>query len=131
MLEDFLIEVQVLVSPSEREWVVGEDEFSGEWLETKPAKYRTQTVLGKRPETKAYADVHRVTKLGKPQKVIDLFTAMWQAGVVWDWCADYIAWENDMDTWNKWEATIEYDSEGIEISRTEQPTEPTEPVRPA
>jgi len=85
--------------------------------------------LGKRPETKSYRDVQRVTRLNKPQWVIDLFTAMWQAGIDWDWCADYILWENDMDTWNKWETTITYDYDGIELYRTEKPTEPVEPVR--
>ena len=57
MLDEFLTEIQVLVSPSEREWVAGEDEGDGEWVETKPAEYYTQTILAKRPETKSQSDL--------------------------------------------------------------------------
>ena len=129
MLDEFLTEIRVLVSPSEREWVEGDVEGEGEWVETKPAEYYTQTILAKRPETKSQSDLDRVIGLGKPQAVIDTFTDMVNLGIAWDYCDAYICWLNDVDTWEKWETVITYDEDEVEISRTEKPDEPTEPVR--
>jgi len=129
MLDEFLTEIQVLTSPSEKEWVEGDVEGAGEWVETKPAKYYTQTILAPRPETKSQSGLDRVIGLGKPQAVIDKFTILVNLGIAWDYCDAYIYWLNDVDTWEKWETVITYDEDEVETSRTEKPDEPTEPVR--
>jgi hypothetical protein len=129
MLDEFLTSVEVLISPNEKEWVAGENEFSGEWVETKPAEYHTQVIIAQRPETKTQSDLDRVINLGKPQAVIDKFTILVNLGIAWDYCDAYIYWLNDIDTCEKWASVITYDEDEVEISRTEKPESPIEPVR--
>ncbi len=130
MLEDFLEVIDIEVSPREMEWVDNED--GGEWVETKPAEYRSQTVLREpNTDTKSQSDLARVMQLGKPTRVINTIINLVNITTAWDWAYDYIYYLNDMDTWNKWETEITYDDDGNELYRTEQPPEPTEPIRPA
>jgi len=81
-------------------------------------------------ETKTQADLDRVIGLGKPQRVIDLFRAMVNITRQWDWCMDYIYYLNDKYDYDNWETEITYDEDGDEVSRTEMPTEPVEPIQP-
>jgi hypothetical protein len=126
MLEDFETTVDILVSPQETTY----DEELDAMVVIKEAEYYTQVVPASRPETKTLADVQRVTRLSKPQRVIDMFTAMWKLGLQWDWYESYILWLNAIDTWEKWETVITLDDDGTEMYRTEQPSQPVEPIRP-
>ena len=126
MLEDFETTVEILISPQEKTY----DEDLERMVVIKEAEYYTQVVPASRPETKTLKDLQRVTSLGKPQRVIDIFTAMWKLGIQWDWYESYIEWLNAIDTWEKWEPVIKLNGDGTEMYRTEQPSQPIEPVRP-
>jgi len=83
-----------------------------------------------RPETKSQAALDRVIGLGKPQKVIDMFTAMVNLGIAWDWCENYIYHLNDVDSWEKWIAPEpELDEEGNTLPTETKPEKPVVPVR--
>ena len=130
MLEDFLEVIEVEVSPRETEWVDNDD--GGEWVETKPAEYRSQTVLREpNKDTKSQSDLERVINLGKPQVVVDRIRELVNLTNQWNWCYDYIYYLNDMEDWENWEAEVTYDDDGVELYRTEKPEEPIEPLRPA
>jgi len=130
MLEDFLEVIDVEVSPREIEWVDNED--GGEWVETKPAEYRSQTVLREpNKDTKSQSDLERVINLGKPQVVVDRIRELVNLTNQWNWCYDYIYYLNDMEDWENWETEVTYDDDGVELYRTEKPEEPIEPLRPA
>ena len=126
MLTDFLTTIEILESDAVYS---ARDKETGERTLVKAAAYRSQEVLGKRPETKTQADLDRVIALGKSAKVVDKFTAMVDLGIAWDWCMDYIYYLNEVYDWDNWEVEITYDDEGVEISRTEQGLPPVEPVR--
>jgi hypothetical protein len=83
-----------------------------------------------RPETKTQADLDRVIGLGKPAKVVNLFTVMVNLGVAWDWCNKYITWLEDTEAWDNWVAPIpELDDEGNPLPVETKPDAPVEPVR--
>ena len=130
MLDEFLTSVDIEVSPREVEWQEGG--VDGAYVEIKAAEYYTQTVLSPRPvDTKTQDDLDRVIALGKPQSVVDKFTALVNLNNSWDWCYEYIYYLNDKFDYDNWEVIVTYDDDGVEVSRTEQPPEPLVPVRGA
>jgi len=88
----------------------------------------TYVRLMDRPETKTQKDLDRVISLGKPQSVVDKFTAMVNVGISWDWFDEYTKYLEDKAGWDILEAPEEFGEDGEPIVFT-KPDEQVKPTR--
>ena len=125
MLTEFLEEIEIQTKPEIKVW----DETLEQHVVTQAAQYYTQTILKTRPPTESKKRLDMVIEQGKPQHVIDKFIVGVNLGIAWDFCGDYIAYLNELDTWDKWEAVQTFDAEGEPLPLDAKPDAPIEPVR--
>ncbi len=92
-----------------------------------------EAVMLQRPESKSFADVNRVVRLGKPPIVVDKFIELAIISEQWQWLDEYnnylLACEA-VELFNSDLPVVEQDEDGNDIL-AEPKILPVEPVRPA
>lgn len=97
----------------------------GERVVISDAIYHDQTVIADTPITKSKASLDRVLKVGN-SKGVDKTIGLFLLSQQWEWFWDFVYYQNDVDTWEKWQP--ELDEEGEQLA--EKPPAPIAPIRP-